>query len=139
MEYDLSRHEAAQASSYASALTEIRSGRKRSHWIWYIFPQLKGLGFSHNATFYGLDGLQEATDYLAHPVLGPRLVAISQALLDLPGNNPTTVMGSRDDLKLFSSMTLFALVPGADPVFQKVLDKFFQGRRDERTVEMIAR
>ena len=137
MENDLTRFVTAQAADYLIALAEIRAGRKGSHWIWYIFPQLRGLGFSHNATYYGIIDLQEASAYLRHPQLGPRLIEISEALLQLPTNNPTLVMGSPDDLKLRSSMTLFAQVPDADPVFSEVLDKFFKGQPDQSTLSLL--
>jgi|SRR6185312_3877422 len=130
----LERFLSAQERDYPQALAEIRSGRKRSHWIWYIFPQLRGLGHSHNAEYYGIQDLDEAEAYLAHPLLGPRLVKISGALLALPGHDATAVMGNPDDLKLRSCMTLFSLVPGSDPVFQQVLDKYFKGQRDAATV-----
>jgi len=134
MDNELSRFLSAQVRDYDRALTEIRAGRKVSHWIWYIFPQLKGLGYSTNATYYGIRDLQEASDYLKHPILGHRLVEISQALLKHTHKTATAIMGSPDDVKLRSSMTLFSLVPGADPVFSQVLDQFFQGQKDERTV-----
>lgn len=129
----LNRFLTAQEKDYATALAEIRQGRKRSHWMWYIFPQIEGLGHSSMARHYAIRDLAEATAYLAHPVLGPRLVEISQALLGLSSNDATAVMGSPDDLKLCSCMTLFSLVPGADVVFVQVLAKFFKSRIDERT------
>ncbi|RZK26678.1 MAG: DUF1810 domain-containing protein, partial [Hymenobacter sp.] len=132
----LQRFLAAQTGDYATALAEIKAGRKRSHWIWYIFPQIQSLGFSETARYYGIRDAAEAEAYLQHPVLGSRLRKISQALLTLPGSNATSIMGSPDDLKLRSSMTLFALVPGADPVFQAVLDKFFGGAPDTKTVQL---
>ena len=137
MENDLTRFLAAQERDYERALTEIRRGRKSSHWIWYIFPQLKGLGSSSNASFYGIEGLEEASAYLRHPVLGPRLIEISRALLAHAGKTATGIMGSPDDLKLRSCMTLFARVPGADPVFSRVLTQFFDGKKDERTLSML--
>ena len=127
----------AQERDYADALREIRSGRKRSHWIWYIFPQMDGLGFSPTAQYYGIRDLEQAKDYMAHPVLGPRLVEISQALLDLPSSDPGAVMGYPDDLKLCSSMTLFELAAPDEPVFGRVLDKFYGGRRDELTLQLL--
>lgn len=127
----------AQQSDYATALSEIQNGRKRSHWVWYIFPQMQGLGYSEMARYYGIKNLQEAEDYLHHPVLGKRLIEISNALLPLQSSNATSVMGSPDDLKLKSSMTLFAAVPEADPVFQQVLDKFYQGSKDQQTLQML--
>ena len=137
MSANLNRFISAQERDYPVALAEIRAGRKRSHWMWYIFPQLRGLGHSAMAERYAIRDLEEATAYLADAVLGPRLVEISRALLTAPTNNATAVMGTPDDLKLRSCMTLFAMVPGADPVFTTVLEKFYAGRRDERTVEML--
>lgn len=134
MKHDLSRFLDAQETTYATALSEIRAGRKRGHWMWFIFPQLKGLGYSSNAIYYGIDGLEEAAAYLKHPVLGARLIEISRVLLDLPGRDATVVMGSPDDLKLRSSMTLFARVPGTDDVFKQVLEKYFRGKQDPKTI-----
>ena len=127
----------AQQHDYQTALSEMQAGRKRSHWMWYIFPQIQGLGFSSMAQRYAIADTAEAAAYLAHPTLGARLVEISKALLAAPGSNATAVMGSPDDLKLRSSMTLFAQVPGADPVFQQVLDKFYGGRPDEQTLRRL--
>ena len=135
---ELNRFLTAQEQDYDHALSEIRSGRKRTHWIWYIFPQIQGLGFSTNAVYYSITDLQEAAAFLKHPVLGPRLVEISRALLPLSSSNPTQVMGSPDDIKLRSSMTLFSLVPGTDPVFGEVLEKYFGGQRDDRTVAIVS-
>ncbi len=140
MYYDergLDKYVSAQARDYDDALREIRSGRKRSHWIWYIFPQLDGLGYSPTAQYYGIRDLEQAKDYMAHPVLGPRLVEISEALLALPSSDPGTVMGYPDDLKLCSSMTLFELAAPEQPVFGKVLDKFYGGRRDPLTLRLL--
>ena len=127
----------AQRTDYATALAEITAGRKRSHWMWYIFPQMRGLGFSDMAHRYGIRDAAEAAAYLAHPVLGSRLLEISRALLALPGSNATSIMGSPDDMKLRSSMTLFGAVPGADAVFQAVLNKFFGGAKDAKTVQLL--
>lgn len=127
----------AQATAYPTALAELKAGHKRSHWMWYIFPQIQGLGVSSTARHYAIRDAAEAAAYLAHPVLGARLREIAQALLPLPGGNATRVMGTPDDLKLRSSMTLFAAVPGADPVFQAVLDKYFGGAADERTRQLL--
>jgi uncharacterized protein (DUF1810 family) len=134
---DLNRFIEAQQSNFEIALSEIRAGRKQSHWIWYIFPQLRGLGHSYNADLYGLEDLAETSAYFSHPTLGPRLVEISQALLGLPGKNATAVMGSPDDLKLRSCMTLFSLVPSADPVFRQVLEKYFRGQGDGKTIALL--
>ncbi|RYE90564.1 MAG: DUF1810 domain-containing protein [Cytophagaceae bacterium] len=136
-ETTLQRFLDAQRADYATAYAEITAGRKRSHWMWYIFPQIRGLGFSETARYYGITGAAEAAAYLQHPVLGSRLVEISQALLALPGSNATSIMGSPDDLKLRSSMTLFAVVPDTEPVFQAVLDKFFGGVKDAKTLQLL--
>ena len=137
MNYDLDRFVKAQAYDYDAALREIRSGRKRSHWMWYIFPQLQGLGFSSTAQYYGIRDLEEAKAYIAHPVLGPRLKEISEALLGLDTCDPSAVMGYPDDLKLRSCMTLFELAAPEQPVFGHVLEKYYAGRRDERTLELL--
>lgn len=134
---DLQRFLDAQQRDYQTALGEIQAGRKRSHWMWYIFPQIQGLGHSSLAQHYAIADAAEAAAYLAHPTLGPRLVEISRALRALPGSNATAVMGTPDDLKLRSSMTLFAQVPGADAVFQQVLAKYFGGRPDEQTLRRL--
>ena len=136
MKYNLSRFHSAQARDYETALSEIRSGRKRSHWIWYIFPQIQGLGYSSTAQYYALQDLDEAKAYLEDPVLRERLLEISSALLDLACSDPSAVMGYPDDLKLRSSMTLFALADPDCPVFPAVLRKFYRGEMDERTVAL---
>ncbi len=133
----LNRFIDAQQRDYDRALAEVRQGRKQSHWMWYIFPQLAGLGHSETAKFYGIKGQQEARDYLAHPVLGSRLVDISAALLEVEGRTANQIMGSPDDLKLRSSMTLFSLADNTNPVFQAVLDKFFEGLPDQSTQAML--
>lgn len=137
MQHDLQRFIDAQKNVYQTALSEITKGRKQSHWMWFIFPQLKGLGRSSNAQYYGIGSLEEARAYLTHPLLGARLIEISKALLQLPHKNAHTVLGSPDDLKLHSSMTLFAQVPGANPVFEQVLQAYFGSRKDERTIELL--
>lgn len=134
---DLKRFVDAQERDYPVALAEIRAGRKRSHWMWYIFPQLAGLGHSPMAERYAIRDMGEASAYLADGVLGSRLVEISRALMGLATSDATAVMGTPDDLKLRSSMTLFSMVAGTDKVFSEVLGKFYGGRRDERTVELI--
>ena len=136
---NLDRFLNAQAGSYETALREIRSGHKYSHWIWYIFPQIQGLGFSSTAQYYAIEDLAEAKAYLAHPTLRTRLLEISEALLTLSSSDPLDVMGSPDDLKLRSSMTLFAEADPSCDVFQKVLDKFYGGRKDHRTLEILQR
>ncbi|MFD2147060.1 DUF1810 domain-containing protein [Mucilaginibacter antarcticus] len=134
---DLQRFKQAQQHDYETALTEIKSGRKRSHWMWYIFPQIDGLGMSDTARLYSIKGLQEAGDYLTDKTLGIRLISICEALLNLPNNNAHEIFGSPDDLKLKSSMTLFDAVPATFPIFARVLDKFFGGERDLRTLELL--
>ena len=135
----LKRFIEAQERDYETALAEIRNGRKRSHWMWYIFPQVKGLGFSSMAQHFGIKDLQEAEAYLRHPVLGKRLIAISEALLAEEGANATQIFGNPDDLKLRSSMTLFAAVKDSDPVFKQVIDKYFQGKPDAQTLTILNR
>ena len=134
--YNLERFLKMQLYDYEIALSEIKSGRKTSHWIWYIFPQIDGLGRSSMAKYYSISSLDEAKEYMAHPVLGARLVEISQALLSLPTDDPRAVMGFPDDMKLCSSMTLFSLV-SENEVFEKVLSKYFGGKRDKRTLEIL--
>ena len=134
--YDLSRFLQAQEHSYQNALAEIKSGRKRSHWIWYVFPQLKNLGRSRTAVYYGIENLDEAKEYLADETLRGRLIEISQALLELENNNSVEVMGSLiDSVKLQSSMTLFHLADPNCETFKKVIDKYFSGELDVKTVE----
>lgn len=136
-DYDLKRFLDAQQSVYPRALAEIKNGHKQSHWMWYIFPQLLGLGYSETARFYAIHNLEEARAYLEHPVLGSRLIEISNALLGIVGKTASQILGSPDDLKLRSSMTLFRLVNNTDPVFQAVLDQYFTGQVDQRTIELV--
>lgn len=136
MNSSLDRFLVAQEHSYDTALREIRAGRKRSHWMWYIFPQIAGLGMSYTAQLYSIQDISEARDYIAHPVLGARLIEISRALLKLDSSDATAVMGYPDDLKLCSCMTLFKQVSD-DPVFGAVLDKFYGGRADTRTLAIL--
>ena len=137
LEHDLERFIEAQKSDYETALNEIKSGRKKSHWIWYIFPQLKGLGFSYNSEYYGIKNADEAKNYLAHPVLGKRLTEITNALLSLNENDPLKIMGSPDDLKLKSCMTLFAKISNENSIFHKAINKFFNGQFDEATISLL--
>jgi uncharacterized protein (DUF1810 family) len=136
---NLKRFIDAQETTYQIALSEVKNGRKQSHWMWYIFPQIQGLGFSETSKRYAINNLNEAEEYLNHPLLGSRLVRICQALLELESNNANKVFGSPDDAKLKSSMTLFSSVQHADPVFQLVLDKFFNGFKDNKTLQIIDR
>ena len=125
--YDLERFVSAQEYSYENALSEIRAGKKTSHWIWYIFPQLKGLGHSYRSEYYGIEDEDEAKSYLGHPILGSRLVEITETLLSLKESDPLKVMGSPDDLKLKSCMTLFAYISEDGSIFHHVLEKYFDG------------
>jgi uncharacterized protein (DUF1810 family) len=136
---NLQRFIDAQERDHEKAFSEIKSGRKRTHWIWYIFPQVAGLGFSDTSKYYAIRDSEEAKEFATHPLLASRLVAISQALLDLGTNDARQVMGSPDDLKLRSSMTLFAALPGANPVFEQVLQKFFGGTKDDKTIAILNR
>ena len=135
--FDLARFVDAQRASYDDALAELAAGRKRSHWMWYVFPQFAGLGASAMAQRYAIRSLDEARAYLAHPVLGPRLVACAQALLAHAGTPPASIMGSPDDLKLRSSATLFARVSPQRSVFHRVLDAFFDGVADPLTMRLV--
>jgi uncharacterized protein (DUF1810 family) len=137
--YNLERFVAAQRGAYDEALAEIRAGRKRSHWMWFVFPQIAGLGQSATSRFYAVAGLDEARAYLRHPLLGPRLVECAEALLALAGRSARDVFGVPDDVKLRSSMTLFELAEPERAVFGAVIDKYFHGDRDERTTELAGR
>lgn len=134
---DLSRFVNAQTTTYDQALEEIRSGKKRSHWIWYIFPQLKGLGMSQTSEFYGIEDLEEAKAYLSDPVLGQRLKEITTALAELPEYDPEKVLGYPDNLKVRSCMTLFHAADPDEKLFQLILDKYFDGQKDPKTIEML--
>src|SRR5690242_4896170 len=122
---DLRRFVQAQEDDYEQALSEIKSGRKQSHWMWYVFPQFEGLGFSSMSQRYAITSLAEATAYLAHPILGPRLVACAEAALRIEGRTAREVFGSPDDMKLRSCATLFACVSPPGSVFHQLLDKYF--------------
>ena len=137
MSSDLSRFISAQQQSYKTALKEIRNGKKSSHWIWYIFPQIEGLGRRSTAQYYSIRDLQEARDFMDDPYLSHNLIEISEALLGLSSNNATEVMGIPDDMKLRSSMTLFMAAAPDQPVFQKVLDKFYNGKPDRWTLQLL--
>ncbi len=136
---DLHRFVDAQdrGGTYTEALSELRAGRKRSHWIWFVFPQIAGLGSSEMSRRYAIGSRAEARAYLEHPVLGPRLIECAGALLALPGSDPAAVMGELDAVKLRSSMTLFALTEGADPIFARVLDRYFGGVGDRATEQRL--
>jgi uncharacterized protein (DUF1810 family) len=135
---DLSRFVEAQAATYQTALAELRRGRKESHWMWFVFPQIQGLGSSPTARFYAIADLAEAKAYLAHPVLGPRLREVAATINALPGDDAHAVFGSPDDLKLRSSLTLFQAAAPDEPAFGQALGKYFGGARDPRTLERLA-
>jgi len=138
-EFDLQRFVTAQdaGGTYDAALRELRHGRKSSHWMWFVFPQLAGLGHSATAQRYAVSGLAEAQAYAAHPVLGPRLLECARALIDLPGTDPVLVLGPIDAQKLQSSMTLFARADPAESLFRDVLDQYFAGAADPATIRRI--
>ncbi len=135
--YDLIRFVRAQEHDYARALSEIRNGRKRSHWMWYIFPQYDGLGFSSTTKRYAIKSVAEAEAYLSHPILGPRMRECAQAAIDVENRSATQIFGSPDDLKLRSCATLFAAVSPPGSVFERLLDTFFHGDRDQKTLRLM--
>jgi len=135
--FDLDRFISAQENQYHQALSEIKNGQKESHWMWFVFPQIDGLGFSSMTVKYSIKNRDEAIAYLHHDVLGPRLREITEALLEVKGKSALEIMGSPDYLKLKSCMTLFALVSNENSLFQRVLDKYFGGKLDERTIDLL--
>jgi uncharacterized protein (DUF1810 family) len=135
--HELSRFVEAQAGCYDQALSELRAGRKRSHWMWYVFPQLEGLGWSPTSRRYAIRSLAEAEAYLQHPVLGRRLTECCEAVLAIPGRSAHEIFGSPDDMKLRSCATLFARVSAAGSVFEALLGKFFQGAPDPETLRLL--
>ena len=137
--FDLDRFVQAQAEDYDDALAEVRRGRKQSHWMWYVFPQFDGLGMSSISQHYAIRSMAEAEAYLAHPVLGPRLNEIAAAALAVDGRSAHDIFGSPDDLKLRSSATLFAAVSPGGSVFHRLLDTYFGGEPDEKTLRLMRR
>ena len=135
--FDLNRFVRAQEGVHDRALAELKGGRKRTHWMWYVFPQIDGLGHSPTTKYYSIKSTAEARHYLEHPVLGARLVECGEALLALKGRSVSEIFGYPDDLKLKSSMTLFAAVAGSPSVFDRVLDNYFDGERDTRTLQLM--
>jgi len=135
--HDLKRFLSAQEGVYERALSELRAGRKRTHWMWYIFPQIDGLGWSMTARRYAIKSVDEARAYLGHPVLGPRLLRCAEAVLALEGRSVSEIFGSPDDLKLRSCMTLFARVAEPGSVFNRVLKKYYKGVQDEKTLSIL--
>jgi uncharacterized protein (DUF1810 family) len=136
--FQLDRYLTAQKGDFEHALAEIRAGHKRSHWMWYIFPQFAGLGFSPTSRLYAIRSLDEARAYLGHPVLGPRLIECAEAVLGVEGHSAHDIFGTPDDLKLRSSATLFASVTPAGSVFHRLLDKYFGGVPDDKTRRLIS-
>ncbi len=127
----------AQNQVYLQALEELKNGKKVSHWMWFIFPQLRGLGVSDTAKYYAISNLEEAEAYFNHPVLGQHLIEISEALLAVPGKTATEIFGNPDDIKLRSSMTLFSRIKNTHPVFEQILEKYFHSSADEYTMELL--
>jgi uncharacterized protein (DUF1810 family) len=137
-EYDLDHFVTAQEPILAQVRQELSSGRKRSHWMWFVFPQLAGLGFSAMARQYAISSLAEARAYLEHPVLGSRLIGLTKLVNQVNGRSIHEIFGSPDDLKFHSSMTLFTQARPDEPVFREALDKYFGGVMDKRTVEKLS-
>ena len=136
--YHLSRFVRAQQDSFKQALAEISSGKKRTHWMWYIFPQIDGLAFSSTAKYYAIKSIAEAQAYLDHPVLGPRLCQCAEAVVRVEGRSAREIFGSPDDLKLRSCATLFACVLPPGSVFDRLLDKYYRGERDRKTLRLLS-
>lgn len=137
--FNLQRFIKEQDAFYTQVLSELHVGAKRGHWMWFIFPQIDGLGFSPTAKRYAIKSLEEARAYLRHPVLGGRLMQCTELVLSHKGLSPSAIFPFPDDLKLRSCMTLFSRVAEPGSVFEKVLDAFFQGQRDEKTLELLKR
>jgi uncharacterized protein (DUF1810 family) len=137
-QFDLERFVVVQETAYERALQEIKRGRKQSHWMWFVFPQIAGLGRSEMSQRFAIGSLSEAAAYLKHPVLGPRIVEICKALLAVEAKSARDILGSPDDMKLRSSMTLFGLASSdANSIFQNVLDKYFHGKQDSATRRLL--
>ena len=136
-EYNLNRFVEAQIVTYEGAMLELTRGRKESHWIWYIFPQIEGLGKSDIAKLYSIKSLEEGRAYLKHPLLGPRLTEACEILLSLKDASMDEVMGFPDDLKLLSSMTLFEAVSEPNSIFTKIIEVYFDDERDENSIKII--
>jgi uncharacterized protein (DUF1810 family) len=135
--YDLNRFIDAQNGIYERAINELGAGQKSSHWMWFIFPQVRGLGHTETSIFFAISSLQEAKAYLEHPVLGPRLRECCELLMQIDGRSISQIFGSPDDLKLRSSMTLFAQASEQNPLFKDVLQRYFDGRVDPRTLGLL--
>lgn len=137
MQASLDRFKEAQKEAYQHAYEELSNGKKKTHWMWYIFPQLRGLGRSQMAHTYGINGIEEAKNYLAHPILSDRLIKITEALLAHKDKSAHKIFGDIDDMKLQSCMTLFSLISENDSVFHQVLDCFYDGKMDKYTIALI--
>ena len=135
--FDLRRFLVAQNNVYQNVLAELTKGRKQSHWMWFIFPQIEGLGKSRTSRFYSIKSLEEAQAYFNHPILSKRLLECTQTILSIQGKSALQIFGSPDDIKLKSSMTLFAFISPDNFLFQQVLDKFFQGNKDAKTLSLL--
>lgn len=135
--YNLDRFLDAQQTKFNVALSEIKNGKKQTHWMWYIFPQIAGLGFSDYNVLYAIKNIEEATQYLQHPVLGNRLIDITTELIEIQGKTANEIFGKPDDRKLKSCMTLFSKIEGSNPIFKAVLDKYYDGSLDERTMQLL--
>jgi uncharacterized protein (DUF1810 family) len=135
--FGLSRFINAQDDVYNDVLTELKSGLKRTHWMWFIFPQIDGLGHSPTTEYYAIKSIEEARKYLAHPILGSRLIECAEAVLAIKGRSVSEIFGYPDDFKLKSSMTLFAFVSGPGSLFVRVLDKYFHGEHDIKTLQIL--
>jgi uncharacterized protein (DUF1810 family) len=136
--YNLNRFVEAQLTDYQAALAELRGGEKRTHWMWYVFPQIAGLGLSSMSARYAIQNADEARAYLAHPTLGRRLIECAEAVLAVENRTASQIMGSPDDMKLRSCATLFDFISEEGSVFQRILDKYYAGGRDHRTLELLA-
>ena len=136
-QYNLNRFLRAQLRTYEGVLLELTRGRKESHWIWYIFPQIEGLGRSDTAKLYSIKSLEEGRAYLKHPVLGPRLIEACETLLNLKDASMDEVMGFPDDLKLLSSMTLFEFISGSDSIFTEIIEVYFDDERDKTSLKIL--
>jgi uncharacterized protein (DUF1810 family) len=131
--FDLQRFETAQEGVFEAAMAQLRAGRKTGHWMWFVFPQIAGLGMSAMSQRYAIGSLEEARAYLAHPVLGPRIAQCARILTELPGRSAEEIFGAVDAMKLRSSMTLFARASEDEPVYDAVLDQYFEGEADTQT------
>ena len=134
---DVSRFVSAHKKSYLQAYLELKTGKKMGHWMWYIFPQIQGLGFSETAEYYAVKNIEEAKTYMHHPILQTHMIELCSILLELNTNDAHKVFGSPDDLKLHSSMTLFAIACPEYDIFQKVIDKYYDGDKDDNTIVIL--